>query len=196
MAQSKLAPTVPLPEGPLVDTEASQAEQLSAFIDSNLTESEARRVAEQLSRSPDNQEAALRYWLISDVLSSVGETDHRPELCKKIAARIAQEPVYMPQAVRFARVGESRRPLAPGLRIAASLAGLAFVGAGAFLLLSLPTEPDGGMLVASGGSSVSTPGSSPGVESRVMRASFDSPQARAMLDAHGASHVRLRLDDR
>jgi hypothetical protein len=30
----------------------------------------------------------------------------------------------------------------------------------------------------------------------LMLTSFDSPQGRALLDAHGASHLRLRMDDR
>lgn len=166
---------------------SAQADQFSAFIDSSLTDSEAKLVVEQLVRSEDHQQTVLRYWLISDVLNASNAPDHRPALCQKIADQIAKEPVFLPQKVRLARVGQSRRPLSGGLRLAASLAAVAFVGSGAFLVLNLPTEPDTATLMASGGAAVDT---------RVLRASFDSPQARALLDAHGASHVRLRIEER
>lgn len=174
----------------------SESETISAFIDSSLTEAEALRAAELLSRSEAHQAAASRYWLISDALSSVGPFDHRPELCARIADRIAKEPVFMPQPVRSAPASPSGRSLGAGLRLAASVAGLVFVGAGAFFVLSLPTASDSETLVA--GAVMPSPGagSAPAIDPRVMRASFDSPQARALLDAHGASHVRLRMDDR
>lgn len=182
-------------DAPRGDLEAEAAESISAFIDNSLTEAEALRAAEQLSRSEAHRAAALRYWLISDALSSVGPSDYRPELCAKIADRISKEPVFMPQPVRSAPARLSGRSLGPGLRLAASVAGLIFVGAGAFFVLSLPTAPDSETLLAGTGSPPGV-GSAPAIDPRVMRASFDSPQARALLDAHGASHVRLRMDDR
>ncbi|MFM1880680.1 MAG: Anti sigma-E protein RseA, N-terminal domain [Pseudomonadota bacterium] len=180
----------------------SEAELLSAFIDDDLTASEARLVAAQLSSDPEQQATALRYWMTSDVLSSLHAPDHRPDLCAKIAARIAQEPVYMPQAARLAGVGHNRKPITPALRLVASVAAVAFVGAGAFFTLSLPTGSGDQALVASSErSSVSAaaPVQSVGSGSpsgSLMLTSFDSPEGRALLDAHGASHVRLRMDDR
>lgn len=180
-------PMTPQANSQETDGYDAQAEQLSAFIDSNLTDSQARLVAEQLSRSQVHQHTVLGYWLISDVLGATTTPDHRPALCQKIADQIAKEPVFLPQKVPLARVGQSRKPLSSGLRLAASLAALAFVGSGAIVILNLPTESDSATLMASG---------APTVDARVMRASFDSPQARALLDAHGASHVRLRIEDR
>ncbi|MBM3374749.1 MAG: hypothetical protein FJY35_01490 [Betaproteobacteria bacterium] len=182
-------------DAPSGGLQAVAAESISAFIDNSLTEAQALRAAERLSRSEAYRAAALRYWLISDVLGSVGSSDHRPNLCAKIADRISKEPVFMPQPVRSAPARSSGRSLGPGLRLAASVAGLAFVGAGAFFLLSLPTAPDSETLLAGTGTPPAV-GSVPALDPRVMRASFDSPQARALLDAHGASHVRLRMDDR
>jgi hypothetical protein len=192
---SALGSGSPAADAPRGDLEAGAAEAISAFIDNSLSEAEAIRAAEQLSRSEAHRAAALRYWLISDALSSVGPSNHRPDLCAKIADRIAKEPVFLSQPVRSANARPSGRSLGPGLRLAASVAGLVFVGAGAFFVLSLPTAPDSETLMAG---TASPPGVSaaPAIDPRVMRASFDSPQARALLDAHGASHVRLRMDDR
>ncbi|MFZ9314922.1 MAG: sigma-E factor negative regulatory protein [Burkholderiaceae bacterium] len=179
----------------------SEAELLSAFIDDDLTASEAQQVASQLVSDPEHQATALRYWIISDVMGAVKAPDHRPDLCAKIAQRIAKEPVYMPQAARLARVGQGRKPLTPALRLVASLAAVVFVGAGAFFTLSLPTGVGDAASVASapgvGGSVPLAQGRSPnGAAGPLMLTSFDSPQGRALLDAHGASHVRLRMDDR
>lgn len=177
----------------------SEAELLSAFIDDDLTDSEAQQVAAQLSSDPEQRATALRYWIISDAMGAVKAPDHRPDLCAQIAQRIAQEPVYMPQAARLARVGQSRKPLTPALRLVASVAAVVFVGAGAFFTLSLPTGVGDGVSVASGPGTSGplpqgrTPPATPGP---LMLTSFDSPQGRALLDAHGASHVRLRMDDR
>lgn len=183
-------------DAPRGGLDAAAAETISAFIDNSLTETEALRAAEQLSRSEAQQAAALRYWLISDALSSVGPHDHRPDLCARIAHRISKEPVFLSQPVRSAPARPSGRSLGPGLRLAASVAGLMFVGAGAFFVLSLPTAPDSNTLLAGAASPPGVGSAPPAIDPRVMRASFDSPQARALLDAHGASHVRLRMDDR
>jgi anti-sigma factor RsiW len=174
---------------------ADESECISAFIDGGLNEPERSRIAERLSRSEAHQSLASRYWLISDVLNASGASDHRPALSAKIAQRIAQEPVFMPQPGSSGRASHSGRSLSPGLKLAASFAGLVFVGAGAFFVLSLPTESDPATLLAGVAKSVG-PHSAKGMDPRVMRASFDSPEARAFLDAHGASHVRLRMDDR
>nr|UOZ97305.1 hypothetical protein NCPCFENI_01223 [Cupriavidus sp.] len=182
-------------DAPRGGLDTAAAETISAFIDNSLTDMEALRAAEQLSRSEAQQAAALRYWLISDALNSVGPHHHRPDLCAKIAHRISKEPVFLPQPVQSAPARPSGRSLGPGLRLAASVAGLMFVGAGAFFVLSLPTAPESETLLA-GTASPPGVGSAPAIDPRVMRASFDSPQARALLDAHGASHVRLRMDDR
>jgi negative regulator of sigma E activity len=177
----------------------SEAELLSAFIDDDLTASEARQLAAQLSSDPEQQATALRYWIISDAMGAVKAPDHRPDLCAKIAQRIAQEPVYMPQAARLARVGQNRKPLTPALRLVASVAAVVFVGAGAFFTLSLPTGVGDGVSMASAPSTSVPPAQerapnlAPGP---LMLTSFDSPQGRALLDAHGASHLRLRMDDR
>lgn len=177
----------------------SEAELLSAFIDDDLTASEAQQVAAQLTSNPEQRATALRYWIISDAMGAVKAPDHRPDLCAQIAQRIAQEPVYMPQAARLARVGQNRKPITPALRLVASVAAVVFVGAGAFSTLSLPTSVVDSSSVASASGTVETltQGRAPQAESGpLMLTSFDSPQGRALLDAHGASHLRLRMDDR
>lgn len=175
---------------------ADDSEGISAFIDGGLNDPELSHTVDRLSRSEAHRAIAARYWLISDALNASGASDHRPELSAKIAERIAQEPVFMPHPGGSARALQSSgRSLSPGLKVAASFAALVFVGAGAFFVLSLPTESDPGTLLAGVDRSVAS-GSASGIDPRVMRASFDSPEARAFLDAHGASHVRLRMDDR
>jgi len=177
----------------------SEAELLSAFIDDDLTATEAQQVAAQLSADPEQRATALRYWIISDAMGAVKAPDHRPDLCAQIAQRIAQEPVYMPQAARLARVGQNRKPMTPALRLVASVAAVVFVGAGAFFTLSLPTGVGDGVSVASAPSASGPLGQGrtpPAASGPLMLTSFDSPQGRALLDAHGASHVRLRMDDR
>lgn len=188
---SRAAP--PVQSGRLVG--ADESEGISAFIDGGLDDPECSRIAERLSRSEAHRAIASRYWLISDVLNASGASDHRPALSAKIAQRIAQEPVFMPQPGSSGRASHPGRSLSPGLKVAASFAALVFVGTGAFFVLSLPTESDPGTLLAGVAKSVGSH-SATGLDPRVMRASFESPEARAFLDAHGASHVRLRMDDR
>ena len=108
-------------------------EQLSAFLDGELPDTESALLLKRLERDLDLRGALSRYSLIGAVLRSDGDMAAARQVAAQVSAAIAREPLRRPVPARLVR------PLA-GLGIAAAVAGLAVVLLQQWTVLAVP-EP-------------------------------------------------------
>lgn len=128
-------------------------ERLSAFVDDELSEFEARRMAKELAESPELRAKWTRYQLIGSVMRDEDLSSVDPAFAEAIAAKIAVEPLTILEAEEpHARQRDVNGWLKPvvGVAIAASVAAAAILVVGRLLapvdetvpVASVGAEPD------------------------------------------------------
>ena len=172
-------------------------EVLSEYLDQGLPASQASSLVARLKADPELRSTALSYWVISESMSGVTTTGHSESLQARIAKQLEQEPHFMPQHHRLANVGAGptpggvrpeRRGLGSAWRFAAGLAAFGFV-ASVVWTVGIDGQGSGSSLVAVSSSP------SPTAVNPITGSFDDSPQMRAMVEAHGPMIVRMRMDE-
>jgi len=98
-------------------------EQLSAFLDGELPDSESALLVKRLERDDDLRGALSRYSLIGAVLRADGDVPAARQVAARVSAAIAREPSGRMAVARF-QPSALARPLA-GLAVAAGVAAVA-----------------------------------------------------------------------
>ncbi|MEY3943462.1 MAG: hypothetical protein RLZZ133_1152 [Pseudomonadota bacterium] len=172
-------------------------EVLSEYLDQGLPASQASALVARLKVDPELRSTALSFWVISESMSGVTTTGHSESLQARIAKQIEQEAHLMPQHHRLANVGAGpapgrvrpeRRGLGTAWRFAAGLAAFGFV-ASVVWTVGIDGQGSGFSLVAGSSSP------SPTTVNPISGSFDDSPQIRAMVEAHGPMIVRMRMDE-
>lgn len=99
-------------------------EQLSALMDSELSDAEALRLIKSMKSAPAMQEAWDAYHLVGDALRKSPQLG--VDFSAKLSQRLAQEPTILAPRREVAPIQQSRR--FPALSIAASVAAVSLVG--------------------------------------------------------------------
>jgi sigma-E factor negative regulatory protein RseA len=110
-------------------------EQLSAFLDGELPDTESALLLKRLERDDDLRGALSRYSLIGAVLRSDGDVPAAKHVAARVSAAIAREPARGAKLLRVPRRGEL-------LRASAGLAVAAGVALGAVLLVQQVASQD------------------------------------------------------
>ena len=110
-------------------------EQLSAFLDGELPDTESARLVKRLERDDELRGALSRYSLIGAVLRSDGDVPAARQVAARVSAAIAREPS------RNGRLAWLARSQSFG-RAAAGLAAAASVAVGAVVLVQQLTAGD------------------------------------------------------
>lgn len=110
-------------------------EQLSAFLDGELPETESALLVKRLERDDELRGALSRYSLIGAVLRNDGDTPAARQVAARVSAAIAREPARSAAIARLPR----RDAL---MRSAAGLAVAAAVAFGSVLLVQQVGTPD------------------------------------------------------
>ena len=110
-------------------------EQLSAFLDGELPDTESALLLKRLERDDDLRGALSRYSLIGAVLRSDGDVPAAKHVAARVSAAIAREPARVAKLLRVPRRGEL-------LRASAGLAVAAGVALGAVLLVQQVASQD------------------------------------------------------
>ena len=99
-------------------------EQLSAFLDGELPESESALLLKRLERDDDLRGALSRYSLIGAVLRHDGDVPAARQVAARVGAAIAREPVRAHRGATGFRSAAALRSIA-GLAVAAGVAAMA-----------------------------------------------------------------------
>lgn len=122
-------------------------ERLSAFVDDELSEFEARRMAKELAESPELRQKWTRYQLIGSVMRDEDLSSLDPAFAEAIAAKIAVERPALRQADEQAG---AQRDVNGWLKPVVGVAIAASVAAAAILVVGRMVAPvDGTMTPAS-----------------------------------------------
>ncbi len=171
----------------------NQKENLSAWMDNELSESSGAEIQRQLMESADMRRFYSDAILIGDALRSQ-ETLSTRSVANRVAARLAKEPIhfYNPQAVQPAASNQR----APKVRPRQVLVGAVAAAAVAFVaLVAVAPQMQGGGVteIIAGVSSGMTGGSAQPTMLSVQSATpvmLEDPRLRELLEAHGSMSIR------
>lgn len=101
-------------------------EQLSAFLDGELPETESALLLKRLERDDELRGALSRYSLIGAVMRADGHAPAARQVAARVSAAIAREPAGYYRGVPALRMGSWLRPLT-GVAVAAGVAAMALL---------------------------------------------------------------------
>lgn len=171
----------------------NQKENLSAWMDNELSESSGAEIQKQLMESAEMRRFYSDAILIGDALRSQ-ETLSTRSVANRVAARLAKEPIhfYNPQAVQPAASNQrSQKVRARQVLVGAvAAAAVAFVA----LVAVAPQMQGGGVteMIAGVSSGMTGGGVQPAMLS-VQSATpvmLEDPRLRELLEAHGSMSIR------
>ncbi len=169
-------------------TEQGDSEQLSAWIDNELTPEQGGRLARDILSTQPLRQQWDEWHLIGDVMRSAPLAQPN-QLSQRIASSLASEPIHLPSATtRTTRRGVRQRQWAYG---GAAVAAIAFVA----LVTLAPQMQEGSMtgFLAMGGSSPTAQSSQASLAKSTepaMPVPVQDPRLRELMDAHGSMSIR------